>query len=200
MGWASYDPVAPEDAGVDPARLDVLLRRVRLEVEHGPLPSASVDAVVSAFGIVFARDPAAAAAEAARVLGPAGRAVISAWIPEGPIATVMRLRAEALAAAGAPSGAPPFAWHEAAALARLLDRHGFSIERFEHELTFIARSAAEFLDAELRDHPMWLDARDRAADLRPLRDRALAILEAANEQEHGFRVTSRYAVAVARRG
>ncbi len=34
--------VSPETAGVDPHRLDVLLRRIRLEVEHGPLPSAQV--------------------------------------------------------------------------------------------------------------------------------------------------------------
>ncbi|MFF3659316.1 serine hydrolase domain-containing protein [Streptomyces olivochromogenes] len=34
--------VAPESVGVDPYRLDVLLRRIRLEVEHGPLPSAQV--------------------------------------------------------------------------------------------------------------------------------------------------------------
>ncbi|MFJ1807655.1 MULTISPECIES: serine hydrolase domain-containing protein [unclassified Streptomyces] len=34
--------VGPESAGVDPHRLDVLLRRIRLEVEHGPLPSAQV--------------------------------------------------------------------------------------------------------------------------------------------------------------
>ena len=34
----SFDPITIEEAGVDPARLDVFLRRVRLEVEHGPLP------------------------------------------------------------------------------------------------------------------------------------------------------------------
>ncbi|MGX9883343.1 serine hydrolase domain-containing protein [Streptomyces sp. NPDC002276] len=34
--------VDPESVGVDPHRLDVLLRRIRLEVEHGPLPSAQV--------------------------------------------------------------------------------------------------------------------------------------------------------------
>ncbi|MFG2469873.1 serine hydrolase domain-containing protein [Streptomyces canus] len=34
--------VAPETVGVDPHRLDVLLRRIRLEVQHGPLPSAQV--------------------------------------------------------------------------------------------------------------------------------------------------------------
>ncbi|MFJ9025624.1 serine hydrolase domain-containing protein [Streptomyces sp. NPDC102259] len=35
-------PVGPETMGVDPHRLDVLLRRIRLEVDHGPLPSAQV--------------------------------------------------------------------------------------------------------------------------------------------------------------
>ncbi|MFH0180709.1 serine hydrolase domain-containing protein [Streptomyces cacaoi] len=35
-------PVSPDTVGVDPHRLDVLLRRIRLEVDHGPLPSAQV--------------------------------------------------------------------------------------------------------------------------------------------------------------
>ena len=34
--------VPAESVGVDPHRLDVLLRRARLEVEHGPLPSAQL--------------------------------------------------------------------------------------------------------------------------------------------------------------
>jgi CubicO group peptidase (beta-lactamase class C family) len=34
--------VDPEEVGVDPARLDVLVRRVALEVEHGPLPAAQL--------------------------------------------------------------------------------------------------------------------------------------------------------------
>jgi CubicO group peptidase (beta-lactamase class C family) len=37
-----HSVVAPEALGVDPHRLDVLLRRIRLEVEHGRLPSAQV--------------------------------------------------------------------------------------------------------------------------------------------------------------
>ena len=38
----STELVAAEDVGVDPKRLDLFLARVRLEVEHGPLPSAQV--------------------------------------------------------------------------------------------------------------------------------------------------------------
>ena len=38
----STELVAAEDVGVDPKRLDLFLARARLEVEHGPLPSAQV--------------------------------------------------------------------------------------------------------------------------------------------------------------
>ncbi len=38
----SFDPITVEEAGIDPARLDIFLRRVRLEVEQGALPSAQV--------------------------------------------------------------------------------------------------------------------------------------------------------------
>jgi CubicO group peptidase (beta-lactamase class C family) len=37
-----YQYVGPEDAGVDPARLELFLRRARLEVDQGFLPSAQV--------------------------------------------------------------------------------------------------------------------------------------------------------------
>ncbi|WP_020120433.1 serine hydrolase [Streptomyces canus] len=37
-----HSVVVPEAVGVDPHRLDLLLRRIRLEVEHGRLPSAQV--------------------------------------------------------------------------------------------------------------------------------------------------------------
>jgi CubicO group peptidase (beta-lactamase class C family) len=40
----NHDLVAPADVGIDPGRLDVFLRRARLEVDGGPLPSAQVAA------------------------------------------------------------------------------------------------------------------------------------------------------------
>lgn len=42
MSAMSYELATAESVGVDPERLDLFLRRVRLEVEHGPLPSAQV--------------------------------------------------------------------------------------------------------------------------------------------------------------
>lgn len=41
-GRMSQVVVDPAEVGVDPHRLDVLLRRIVLEVDHGPLPSAQV--------------------------------------------------------------------------------------------------------------------------------------------------------------
>ncbi len=38
----SRELVDAADVGIDPARVEILLRRARLEVEHGPLPSAQV--------------------------------------------------------------------------------------------------------------------------------------------------------------
>jgi CubicO group peptidase (beta-lactamase class C family) len=40
----NHDLVDPADVGIDPGRLDVFLRRARLEVDRGPLPSAQVAA------------------------------------------------------------------------------------------------------------------------------------------------------------
>jgi len=42
MTALSYELASPQEAGVDPTRLELLLRRVRLEVEEGPLCSAQV--------------------------------------------------------------------------------------------------------------------------------------------------------------
>lgn len=44
-----------------------------------PLKDASVDLALSSFGLIFCEDPAAAVAEAVRVLAPGGRFVFTAW-------------------------------------------------------------------------------------------------------------------------
>ena len=72
----------------------------------------------------------------------------------------------------------------------------------EERLAFAAGSARDFVDAEFADHPPWVAARAVLAprgEADAVRDRALAILDAANEDPGGFRVTSRYVVATARR-
>lgn len=202
--------------GVDPSQrlLDVAEagaseRQLAVSFARGeagalPLTDASADVLLSVFGVIFAPDPQAAVAEMARVLAPGGRIVLCAWIPGGALFDVMRIRREALADAGEVSaGPPPFAWHEESEISGLLAPHGFSAEMQEEQLSFTAASPRVFLDAELRDHPIWVAAwaaLGPLAKMDALRARALEIYEAANEQPDAFRVTSRYVVITATRG
>jgi SAM-dependent methyltransferase len=200
--------------GVDPAarllevaRAEVAARGLDATVALGdaaslPLADAEADLVLSVFGVIFAPDPRAAAAEMARVTAPGGRIVLSAWVPGGAVGDAVRTAGEAVRKAlGAPAPPPPFPWHDRDALAGLLSPHGFEVTVAEERLAFTAPSAEAFVDVGT-DHPLAVAG---AAVLGPrgeseaLRARLLEIYEARNEEPGGFRVTSRYVVASARR-
>jgi SAM-dependent methyltransferase len=201
--------------GVDPAArlLDVARARaaesgVRATFVQGdaasiPVATASTDVVLSVFGAIFAPDPVAAAAEMARVTAPRGRILLTAWIPEGAIQDCVGIFQKAVAAAiGRPAGPPPFAWHEQTALASLFGPHGFSVTVAPGELAITAPSAREYLEIQGRDHPMSVAGRallDSHGVGEVVGERALGVLEAANEEPGAFRVTSRYVVATATR-
>ena len=199
--------------GVDPAErlLEVASDRARagglkarfIRGEAGslPLPDASADVLVSVFGVIFAPDAGAAAAEMARAVRSGGRIVLSAWLPDGALFDVMRARAEALAG-DTPVAPAPFAWHDRDALSGAFAPHGFSLELREERLAFSGRSPADFLESEFRNHPLWIGTRaelEPRGEMEALRDRALEILEAGNEERGGFRLTSRYVIAIMRR-
>jgi hypothetical protein len=155
------------------------------------------------FGVIFALDAAAAAAELARVTAPGGRILLSAWIPTGAITTMVRIARETVREAlGAPVASPPFAWQDRAALAGLLDPHGFTVTTEEHEIVFSGASPTAFLEGEQANYPPAVAGRavlEPHGELAALRERMLAVLEGANEDPDAFRVTSRYIVAEARR-
>ena len=202
--------------GVDPAQrlLDVSSERararglevdfVRGEASSVPLPDATAHVVVSVFGVIFASDAEAAAAEIARVTTPGGRIVLCAWLPEGALFDLIGVRRDAIAAAtGGPVGPPPFAWHDADALNGVFSPFGFSLATHEERLAFSATSPRAFVESEFRDHPMWVAGRavlEPRGEMEAMHDRALAILGAANEEPDDFRITSRYVVATLQRG
>jgi SAM-dependent methyltransferase len=201
--------------GVDPAQrlLEVAREQaaareldatfVLAEAAALPLEDGAVDVVLSVFGVIFASDPPAAAAEITRVTAPAGRIVLSAWVPEGAIHDAVRAAQEAVRdAVGAPPGPPPFPWHDRDALAELFAPHGFDATVEEQRLAFTGSSPRDYLDAESVNHPLAVAGRavlESRGETAALRDRMLSIYEAANEDPDGFRVTSRYTVATARR-
>jgi hypothetical protein len=155
------------------------------------------------FAVIFAPDAHAAAAELARVTAPTGRIVLSAWIPGSAVGRMNQLAQQAvMQALGAPAGPPPFPWHDPDALEQLFAPHGFAITTEPHSLAFTAASAAAYLDDELNNHPLAVAGRrilEQHQAAEQLREQALALLDAANEEPTGFRVTSRYIVATATR-
>jgi SAM-dependent methyltransferase len=168
-----------------------------------PLEDGAVDVVLSVFGVIFASDPAAAAAEITRVTAPAGRIVLSAWVPKGAVHDAVRAAQEAVRnAVGAPPGPPPFPWHDRDALAELFAPYGFDVTVEEQRLAFTGNSPRDYVDAESVNHPLAVAGRavlEPRGETQALRDRMVSIYEAANEDLDGFRVTSRYTVATARR-
>jgi SAM-dependent methyltransferase len=204
--------------GVDPAARLLEVARGRavdrgLEItfargEAGAIPvdGGSVDVLLSVFGVIFASDPVAAAAEMARVTASRGRIVLSAWLPGGVVGEVVRMsRGTAMAALDAPPAPAPFAWHDQDALSGLLAPHGFSVDIERHDHVFTSPSIEDFLQAELVDHPLsraaraMLEARGKADVQEAIVDRARAMLTAGNETNGGFAVTSSYVVARAQR-
>ena len=201
--------------GIDPAlrllevaRTDAAARGLQAHFQPGdaaslPLADASVDVVVSVFAVIFAADAQTAAAELARVTAPTGRIVLSAWIPGSAVGKVNQIAQEAVTRAlGAPAGPPPFPWHDRHALEQLFAPYGFAVTIEPHSLAFTAASADAYLDGELNNHPLAVAGRrilEQHQALEVVREQALAVLEAANEEPARFRVTSRYIIATATR-
>ena len=197
--------------GVDPAKrlLDVAASRAAErqihvsflvgDAESIPVPDDGADVVLSVFGAIFAPDPEEAAAEMARVLDPDGRMLLSAWIPEGPVSQAVRLSRETInEILGQPPAQPPFPWHEGEGLERLFGRHGLAVSVEQHEISFGASSAREFIELEERNHPLAVAARpvvEKAGRGDELREALLRHYEEANEDSSGFLVTSRYVIA-----
>ena len=167
-----------------------------------PLDDASADAVLSVFGVIFAPDAEAAAAELARVRAPFGRIVLSAWDPDTAIVRMNGVAADAVRKAlGAPAGPLGFAWHEPQALATLFAPHGLQVSVEQHSLAFTGPSAGEYLDRGARTHPMavfGLGVLEQHGQADVVRARMLDLLEDANEDPDGFRVTGDYVIATVR--
>jgi SAM-dependent methyltransferase len=166
------------------------------DAQELPFGDGGFDCVISVFGVIFVPDPPRAMAEIVRVLSPGGRALISAWRPEGPINAMVGVLARAVREAGGPNR-PPFAWHDPEALRELAAAHGADVQAEEGRLVIEGASPeAYFTDGE-RYHPMSVAARplvERAGNYAAVREEALAALRTGNEDPGGFRVTSPYRV------
>ncbi|MFC0623687.1 class I SAM-dependent methyltransferase [Kribbella deserti] len=181
-------------------------RFARGEAAELPVPDGSADAIVSAFGLIFAPDPAAAVRECARATAPRGRVVFSAWTPTGPLSrftdTIGQYVREAL---GAPESEPGFGWHDPADLRPLFAEHGFKVAVEPAKLIFTSTSIDEFVDEQNR-HPMALSANaalssvpDAQAKLDGLNALIQTTLMEINEDPEAFQMTADYVIITATR-
>ena len=164
-----------------------------------PVEDDGVDVALSVFGVIFAPDPEAAAAEIDRVTAQAGRVLLAAWIPGGGVSQAVRFARQTMAEIlGQPPASPPFDWHELESLSGLFEPYGFVPSLTEHAIAWGASSVDEFMRIEGENHPLAIAARpvlEGAGRMEEVREGMRRIYLEANEDPDGFRITSRYVVA-----
>ena len=169
---------------------------VEADLQDLPFEDGTFDVALSVFGLIFASDPNRAVAELLRVLTPDGRALVSVWVPAGPIDAMVGVFVRATIAVTGPMPAR-FAWHDRQAVSDLAARHGAEVSFHEAELTIADTSPEAYLDANQELHPMAIMTRpvlEKAGTFDQARSQALAILREANEDPTAFRIRSPYRV------
>jgi ubiquinone/menaquinone biosynthesis C-methylase UbiE len=78
-----YVPALLERGRVRAAAEQLDVQFIEGDAEKLPLPTASFDAVLSVYGVMFAPNHCKAAAELARVCKPGGKIALASWTPDG---------------------------------------------------------------------------------------------------------------------
>ncbi len=174
------------------------------DAEALPVQDASVDVLLSVFGLIFAPDQERVAAEVVRVLRPGGRAVITGWVREGALAELGAATARAqsvLAPPPDPAGPPPpgrtpVDWGDEQAVRALFAPHAVGVTFIPATLAFTAASPRAYIEEQSAHHPVWLTARENLGPERyaVLEAELVAILTSSNEDPAALRITSRYLI------
>lgn len=190
------------------ARGRALAQGVSLDLREGdllalPVSDSAADVVLSVFGVIFAPDPAGALREIGRVLRPGGRALLSAWVPSGPIDAAFGAMGRI---AGRVMRAPArrrFVWSDPAALDPLAAAARLALEATTaHELEIRGTSPEAYVAAALH-HPTAVAARpafEKAGVEAEVREKMTAVMREANEDPAGFVIHSPYVVHELRAG
>jgi SAM-dependent methyltransferase len=199
--------------GIDvaPRLLDVTRERARdqgveLDLRRGellalPVDNASADVVLSVFGVIFATDPALALGEIARILRPGGRALLSAWVPAGPVDAMLGALGRIVGRITQARPPQRFAWSDAAAVGAVADDVGLELRSSTTAELAIRHASPEAYVADGEQHPVALAARpiiEQASAAAEVREAMIGVLHEANEDPHGFLIHTPYVVHVLR--
>ncbi|MDA0138797.1 class I SAM-dependent methyltransferase [Solirubrobacter deserti] len=189
------------------ARERAAARGLEVDLREGdlaalPVNDGAADVVLSVFGVIFATDPAAALREIARVLRPDGRALVTAWVPAGPIDAMLGAAGRVMARVAPGPPRKRFAWFDPEALAPVARESGLTLATTEPaELEIRAASPEAYVDAG-SEHPMALAMRpalERAGAGEEARAAMIDVLREANESPSAFLVHSPYVLHGLRR-
>lgn len=192
-----YAPRLLEVARSRAAAEGLELELVRGDLHEPPVTEGHYELALSSFGVTFASDPPRALGAIARALAPGGRALLTAWLPQGPINAILAMFADAVAEATGRPSPTRFPWHEPAELAAVAQIRGAEVRAYEEQLRITAPSPEQYLALGERDHPLSAARRqplERAGTYAATCERALAVLRDANEDPGGFVVHSPYHV------
>lgn len=196
---------------VDPAERLLEVARSRaaaagstLEIARGdagaiPAETASVDALISVFAVIFAPDAEQSVSEMLRVVAPGGRIVVTSWVPTGPIAEAGRILQTAMTEfqpSAPPRSAPR--WGDEAFVRELFEPRGARVTIERDALVFEADSAEAWFAAQEEHHPAWRFVRtalqERPGAWQSVRERSIDALQAGSELGERLRMRSEYLV------
>lgn len=152
--------------GVDaaPRLLEVARQRahaqgLELDLREGdllalPVDDAGAEIVLSVFGVIFAADPIQALREIARILRPDGRALLSAWVPAGPIDAMLGAMGLIVRRITQTPARQRFAWFDPAAVGPLAIEAGLTLEGTTPGELAIRGASPEAYVAGSQEHPM----------------------------------------------
>jgi hypothetical protein len=169
-----------------------------------PVEDGVADVVLSVFGVIFAPDASAAAGEMVRVTSQPGgsRSVRGCRKTRSTMRSVLRKRQSARRSAPPPPGPAAVRMARPGRAARPVRPIRLRGHNRGTVPCVCGESPRDYVNTESANHPLAVAGRavlEPRGEAEALRGRMLSIYEAANEVPDGFRVTSRYVVATARR-
>ena len=187
-----------EQAAARAAELGIDARWIRGGADELPVADGAFDVAMSVFGVIFAPDPGAAAAEMVRAVRPGGTVALTSWRPSGPISAVGGLMFRRLPGADG----PPRNWGDPDWTTATLTAAGAGDVRIEEtEIAFTAASPQAWLDEQCTNHPVWRWAQRQLGEeqWREVAAESVAALTEGNEDPDAFRTSSRYLLVAASR-
>lgn len=133
------DLIEAAKAAAAAARLEIDFRVG--DAEMLSFEDQTFDVVISTFGVMFVRDPEAAAAELARVCRKGGRIGLTTWPPDGTVVDLFKVMKPYMPPPPAPPPPSPFEWGNRDRVRELL---GSTIDlRFETGTTVLRAPSSE---------------------------------------------------------